>query len=94
MAYPQRSSWGSFSNPEYSRLQDQIQQETMALLRERDQLEGHFNSNNDVAQQPILRPVESQKYIKLNSERSNSNVGNPKSLISEKVRELLDLCKK
>jgi hypothetical protein len=55
MAYPHRASWGSFSNPEYNRLQSQIEQETLSLLRQRENLSTNFNNNN--FEEPYLKPV-------------------------------------
>ena len=85
MAYPQKSSWGSFTNPEYNHLQSQIEQETLLLLKERENLSNNFINNISV-EEHYLKPVQSQKYIKLNSDRANNNFSNPRNVLSDKVQ--------
>ena len=53
----------------------------------------YINQSNHY--QSSLKEVESQKYLKLNSDRSDNvnQYGKTKSVLSDKVRELIDLCK-
>jgi hypothetical protein len=53
----------------------------------------YINQSNHY--QSSLKEVESQKYLKLNTDRSDhvNQYGKTKSVLSDKVRELIDLCK-
>ena len=53
----------------------------------------YINKSNHY--QSSLKEVESQKYLKRNTDRSDNvnQYGKTKSVLSDKVRELIDLCK-
>ncbi len=53
----------------------------------------YINQSNHY--QSSLKEVESQKYLKLNTDRSDNvnQYGKTKSVLSDKVRELIDLCR-
>lgn len=53
----------------------------------------YINKSNHY--QSSLKEAESQKYLKRNTDRSDNfnQYGKTKSVLSDKVRELIDLCK-